>query len=483
MGLPAINSLQNMEFLLYGGASGYNSSCPSYANGYKGGVQNSVFNPYGVNFGYPNYNPYNMTFGGYNQQPQLTNDVFQSQAQTAQNPTAFGASQEDLDILTKYYMTDMAPSESLKGAAVGGAMFGLMNNARFILHPWNAVTSIGKTDKLFKSDAVKEIFKKYMAGEEVGKIGETVIKGNAAREVMFDAYGQLHRLECLNSGWRAMPLFKKSLKSLSGGEGTYKTGEELYNALKSEMERALASGNAEKITKATEKIKVVTGAKTGLIPRGWNKFKSLFTGNYVEPMEKINTKLADEAIAGATEKALAEKATLGTFKGSLKHSCKLGSGLLFAAFEFLSDFMSGDIQAAFSKDTTTGMKQLGQTAIKGAGSAIGWSVGEGIGMWAGAKLGAMAGTAIAPGVGTAIGAVAGLIGGSIGCWAMGKLTHWLVGDNVGAKVQAEQLGKTQEGQKQLLQLTYQKAEQDLKDGKQVDPRTLQAINNVANVYA
>ena len=481
MGLPAINSLQNMEFMLYGGASGYNSSCPSLANGYKGSVQNNVSNPYGFNYGYPNYNPYNVPFYGYPQQ-QLNNDVFQSQAAAqqsqaaasqAQNPTAFGASQEDLDILTKYYMTDMAPSESLKGAAIGGAAFGLMNNMRFIAHPWNATTAIKASEGVFKDAAVKNVFKEYMSGAEVGKIGETVIKGNAAREVMFDAYGQLHRLETLAHKNRWHSLFKGNIKNLGNNS-------EIYKKLKDGLVGALKSGDAQKIAEATEQVKIATQAKTGWLPR-------LFKGGKEGVAEKLETKIfspdAQSAIKKTVETNLGQNVAKNSFGDALKKSCNLKSGLLFAAFEFLADFMSGDIQAAFSKDKTTGMKQLGQTAVKGAGSAIGWSVGEGIGAWAGAKLGASIGTAISPGLGTAIGAVAGLIGGSIGCWAMGKLTHKLVGDNVGAKVQAEQMGKTPEGQVQLLQLTAQKAEQDIKDGKQVDPRTLQAINNVATVFS
>lgn len=44
MTLP-INSLANMEYMLYGGALGANPNCPSYANGYKA-VNNNYYNPY-----------------------------------------------------------------------------------------------------------------------------------------------------------------------------------------------------------------------------------------------------------------------------------------------------------------------------------------------------------------------------------------------------------------------------------------------------
>ena len=42
MTLP-INSLANMEYMLYGGALGANPNCPSYANGYKA-VNNNYYN-------------------------------------------------------------------------------------------------------------------------------------------------------------------------------------------------------------------------------------------------------------------------------------------------------------------------------------------------------------------------------------------------------------------------------------------------------
>ena len=51
MGIPAINSLANMEYMLYGGASNLNGNCPSYSNGYMANYTN--YNPaYGYG-GYP----------------------------------------------------------------------------------------------------------------------------------------------------------------------------------------------------------------------------------------------------------------------------------------------------------------------------------------------------------------------------------------------------------------------------------------------
>ena len=186
----------------------------------------------------------------------------------------------------------------------------------------------------------------------------------------------------------------------------------------------------------------------------------------------------DTAVKAAVDKKLAEKAATG-YGEAIKKGFKsqgLKGGAFFAAMEFLMDF--GKIKSAFSKDSTTGAKQLGQTSVKAAGSIIGWTVGEAVGAAAGAKIGAAVGTAVCPGLGTAIGAVAGLVGGSIGTWAMGKLTKKLVGEDVGSKVEVEKMKKTAQGQAQLLQLTAQQAQDD----KKLDPKVAQALQNVISSY-
>ena len=112
-----------------------------------------------------------------------------------------------------------------------------------------------------------------------------------------------------------------------------------------------------------------------------------------------------------------------------------------------------DIKTAFEKDSATGWKQIGQTSVKAAGNAVGWIAGEAAfsaaSTWAIAEICAATGTAIAPGVGTAIGFVVGMVGGAIGCWAMGKLTNWMVGDDVANEVTAEnklkEVGQTEDG--------------------------------------
>lgn len=437
-----INSLANMEYMLYGGASGVNPNCPSFSNGYM--ANNTSWN-YQTPFGYNNQSIWN---NQYDQNYGLGNVGGASTTSDAQqaSQTGFGASSRDIDTLGKYYLKGMEPSESLLGAAGGGAAFALVNNTRFIAHPFASLSSLGAVEKMFAGVKDKK--------SALGKLWNNP-ETNA---VVRDAYHKMHKLEGA-SKWRFAPLFKKRLDKTT------------YDALKKEMETALKSGNKEQIAKATEKIRVATGSKTGVIPQAW---RSLI-GKTNPDIAKMTT---DTAVKSAVDKKLAEKAVSGygeAIKKGFKSQGIKGGGF-FAAMEFLMDF--GKIRTAFSKDSSTGVKQLGQTSVKAAGSIIGWTVGEAVGAAAGAKIGAAVGTAFCPGLGTAIGAVAGLVGGSIGTWAMGKLTKKLVGEDVGSKVEVEKMKKTAQGQAQLLQLTAQQAQDD----KKLDPKVAQALQNVISSY-
>lgn len=437
-----INSLANMEYMLYGGASGVNPNCPSFSNGYM--ANNNSWN-YQTPYGYNNQSIWN---NQYDQNYGLGNVGGASTTSDAQqaSQTGFGASSRDIDTLGKYYLKGMEPSESLLGAAGGGAAFALVNNTRFIAHPFASLSSLGAVEKMFAGVKDKK--------SALGKLWNNP-ETNA---VVRDAYHKMHKLEGA-SKWRFAPLFKKRLDKTT------------YDALKKEMETALKSGNKEQIAKVTEKIRVATGSKTGVIPQAW---RSLI-GKTNPDIAKMTT---DTAVKSAVDKKLAEKAVTGygeAIKKGFKSQGIKGGGF-FAAMEFLMDF--GKIRTAFSKDSSTGVKQLGQTSVKAAGSIIGWTVGEAVGAAAGAKIGAAVGTAFCPGLGTAIGAVAGLVGGSIGTWAMGKLTKKLVGEDVGSKVEVEKMKKTAQGQAQLLQLTAQQAQDD----KKLDPKVAQALQNVISSY-
>lgn len=437
-----INSLTNMEYMLYGGASGVNPNCPSFSNGYMAN-RNSL--NYQMPFGYNNQSIWNNQYG---QNYGLGNMGGVSSAMTPEqnSQTTFSASARDMDTLGKYYLKGMEPSESLLGAAGGGAAFALVNNMRFIAHPFASLSSLSTVEKMFAG--VKD------EKSALGKLWSNPETNGLVR----DAYHKMHKLEGA-SKWRFAPLFKKRLDKTT------------YDALKKEMETALKSGNKEQIAKATEKIRVATGVKTGVIPQVWRNIR----GNAAPDIAKMTT---DTAVKSAVDKKLAEKAATG-YGEAIKKGFKsqgLKGGAFFAAMEFLMDF--GKIKSAFSKDSTTGVKQLGQTSVKAAGSIIGWTVGEAVGAAAGAKIGAAVGTAFCPGLGTAIGAVAGLVGGSIGTWAMGKLTKKLVGEDVGSKVEVEKMKKTAQGQAQLLQLTAQQAQDD----KKLDPKVAQALQNVISSY-
>lgn len=437
-----INSLANMEYMLYGGASGVNPNCPSFSNGYM--ANNTSWN-YQTPFGYNNQSIWN---NQYDQNYGLGNVGGASTTSDAQqaSQTGFGASSRDIDTLGKYYLKGMEPSESLLGAAGGGAAFALVNNTRFIAHPFASLSSLGAVEKMFAGVKDKK--------SALGKLWNNP-ETNA---VVRDAYHKMHKLEGA-SKWRFAPLFKKRLDKTT------------YDALKKEMETALKSGKKEQIAKVTEKIRVATGSKTGVIPQAW---RSLI-GKTNPDIAKMTT---DTAVKSAVDKKLAEKAVTGygeAIKKGFKSQGIKGGGF-FAAMEFLMDF--GKIRTAFSKDSSTGVKQLGQTSVKATGSIIGWTVGEAVGAAAGAKIGAAVGTTFCPGLGTAIGAVAGLVGGSIGTWAMGKLTKKLVGEDVGSKVEVEKMKKTAQGQAQLLQLTAQQAQDD----KKLDPKVAQALQNVISSY-
>ena len=434
--VSSVNSLANMEYMLYGGASGLNANTPSYLNGYRA---NTGF--YG-NY----YNPYMMQ--GYYNNPQ-TGSVFSNQSGTAQAKTSNVSFNGDWNTLGDYYIKGQSPSESIGSAAIGGAAFGLMTNLRFIAHPWNSLSTIGKVEKTF-ADVRKKGTKMY----ELWRNPET-------HKLMTDAYARMHKLEGGANRWR-LGLFKARL-------------DKDYGRLKSEMISALESGDPKRIATATEKIRVATNAKTGYIPQAWNKLKVAMGG---KPAKTVAERIADKgAISQAVSKNLTEKGVQLGLKDQFKHSLKGQGGLGGVAMfglEYIFDW--GKIKSAFSKDSSTGWTQVGQTTAKGLGSLIGWTAGEAVGSWAGAKLGAALGTAVAPGVGTAIGAIAGLVCGSIGCALAGKFTRKIVGEDVGAKAEVENMKKTPEGQAQLLQLTAQQAMSD----KKLDPKVALALQNIVS---
>ena len=120
-----------------------------------------------------------------------------------------------------------------------------------------------------------------------------------------------------------------------------------------------------------------------------------------------------------------------------------------------------------------------QTAVRGAGNAIGWALGEAAGLWAFTKLGASIGTAVGPGIGTLIGGAVGLIGGGLGMWLAGKATKALVGQDVADDIEAKKLAQSQEGQVQLIQNTMQR----MQSGEKVSAQAQQAVQKMMSLYA
>lgn len=448
-----INSLMNMEYTLYGGASGFNPACPSFTNGYMANrnAWNTSFHGYQKGI-----TPYGQNNTGFNANwNSLSSGMIGKQAE---NAAVKAATLKDLDTLGNYYLKGLSPSESIMGAATGGAAFAFAMNPRIIAHPWNYfVKATGNVEKMFADVKVK--------GSGLNALWNNKKGGY---ELLTEAYSRMHKLESLNNS--KLGLFRKSIKGVKDA-----SGKEIYSTLKTMMEDALRSGEPEKIARATEEIKRATNKFSGHIP---NLLRKCGLQKPLTGLRKLINPSHYQAIEEVVTKNIAEnggKSLTAQLKHGLKGQGGLG-GLVMMAIEFFMD--KDKIAAAFKKDTETGMEQLGQTTIKGAGTLIGWAAGEAVGTWAGAKLGAAAGTLIAPGVGTVIGAIAGLVGGSIGCALLGKLTHKIVGDDVGSKVEVAQMKATPQGQAKLLEVTLAQAQSD----KNLDPNVALALQNVAAQY-
>jgi hypothetical protein len=439
--LGSVQALTNMEYALYGNTPNFgNAVAPSMVNGYC--MNSAYLNPYYAN---QYYNPYvNMYNNGYYNN--AAQDIF-TQAGIQNTVQNTQQNQRDIDKIADFYSQNSQPSESMLGAAVGGAAFGLVNNPRLIAHPINTIKSLGTTEAAFKG--IKD---------STSNIGKLWAENNS---VMREAYFRLNKIEARN--FTKLGLFRQS----------YVKNPQEYEALKpiiEELKSAMNANDVEKVAEATAKLKVAY-TNDGILSKFGGSIKRFFGGK-TKP-NTVKEALNDtEAIKAATNEILANKGSI-KFKEALKRGGGVKGGLFFMAIEFLMSL--GNIKEAFSKDNKTGMTQVGQTLVKGAGSAAGWAVGEAAGVWASTKICAAIGTAISPGLGTAIGGVLGLIGGSIGCWLAGKATKKLVGQDVGEKVKIEKMKQTPEGQAQLLQLTAQQ--------KNIPLDVQQSIQNVAAQYS
>ena len=421
-----ISSLANMEYMLYGGASGLSADTPSYLNGYmanSGWNNNTYYNPWMYNNYYNN--PQNQSVFT----PQ-SNTVTSSQGTTDQ-------ADKDLATLGKYYADSLSPSESLTSAVVvGGVMGSAMMHPRLIAHPWNSIATLKEVNSMFKGVRVD--------GSDMNKLWK---ENNA---VMRDAYFRMHKAAARSKS--KLGLFRKRY-----------TKEE-YAQLKKIMQDALDSKDINKIAEASAKLEQAY-VSNGHISGWWKKIRG-------KEVPTVASGLANkEAIKKGAERLLSDGKM--TFSKALKKGGGVKGGILFAALEVLMGL--GKIQTAFAKDDETGWKQVGQTTLKAAGNAVGWAVGEAAGVWAATAMGAKIGTLFGPGVGTVVGGVLGFVGGSLGMWLAGKATKKIVGQDVADTITVQDMKKTPEGQAQLLALTAQQAQND----KNLSPEVYQALQNVA----
>lgn len=450
--VTSISNLSNMEYQLYGGRSlALNSNVPNYMNNYS----MPLLNTYGVNNYYnPVMTGYNGTQTSFGQNiptnytsaaTNIANASNNTQAQVS-GSIFKGLNQQETQALKDCYVKGQEPSEGLMGAAFGGVTMGLMNNPRYLAHPINTIMG---------SHNIKSMFSGIKGTGVLNKLWTDPKTNNVIRE----AYFQMNKASSRAAGWK-FGLFRKR----------YTEAE--YNTLKGIMEKALKSGDVNEIAKASETLKNAY-TTNGHIPTLWNKAKAWVKGEKYKPVDILTkTNNADEiAKISNNAKSLVEQSSKTSFTDILKKGGGVKGGMFMAAFELILSW--GKIKTAFSKDSETGWKQVGQTTVKAAGNATGWMLGEAAGIWAATATCAKIGTMFGPGVGTLVGGLLGLVGGSIGMWAMSKVTKGLVGEDVASKVEAENLAQTNEGQTQLLQFAAQQAQ----DGK-ADIQTQQALLKV-----
>ena len=432
-----IQSLMNMETMLYGGA-GLNSNAPSMLNNYVGRMYSdtaSYNSPYS-NFGYnPSFTGYQNfgSLGAGAMQPSAGNSVFE------------GLSNKDEKALINSYAKGLEPSGSLLGSAAGAAGFGVVTKPRIWLHPFSAASSIGKLKEtgLFSTLAT--------SGSKLSNLWADAATNNVVRE----AYGTMHK--ATQNGNKLFGIFH-----------TKYTESEL-KAINKLMEDAIAKGDAQSIANATAQIDYAY-SKTNTLKKLWGNI----TGNKSQSVTEALSDTSAKAVTDAASKIA--KGTPKTYWETVKSGCGIKGGLFMFGIEMLMNI--GKIRTAFSKDGKTGAKQVGQSVFKAAGNTAGWMLGESFGTWACAKAFAKAGSKINPVWGTAIGALAGMVCGMVGCFISGKVTKAIVGEDVANKVEAEKLSQTQDGQIQLLQSAYEKVQKG-----QADPATVMAVQKVLNSYA
>lgn len=159
--------------------------------------------------------------------------------------------------------------------------------------------------------------------------------------------------------------------------------------------------------KVLKKLEAVKAGKVTL----WERVKGFFTGkSAAEVAEKKVGKLTERAATAAKE--VTETSTKALTLGGKVAKFFKGNALFFAiegAVELFSEVIP-----AFSKlGSDKGVKQVGKSSVKIAGSVGGWAAGAAAGAAIGSVL-PIAGTAIGAVVGGLLSVVCGTIGSSIG---------------------------------------------------------------------
>ena len=466
-----ISSLSNMEMQLYGGKN-FGTSAPSYMNGYQ--ASSAMMNSYSMPMfgGYNNYQNYygnqaynNGTFGqsypvNYNTAAQQVRNAVQTQ----QGNAAQALTKAEADAFINYYAKGLTPSEGILAAGAGQAIFAITEHPRLIAHWWNSGKTIGGVEKMFKG--IKD------SSSELGKLWADP----KSRDLIREAYMQTHKAEARLKS--KLGLFRSSYSRKVDGVAVNK---EAVEKLIQEMKDAVSQGNKDKIAEVTAKMQQAY-VNDGAVSRGWKGIKNFVTGSDSK-VKTVTEALADDA-AIATKKADLLKDTPIAFKDCFKKAQGgLFGPLMFFGMEFLMGWSK--IRAAFTKDkeneqkgesTNLGWKQLGQTTVKGAANSFGWIAGEAAGMYAFSKWGAKIGQKLGAGAGSALGRIIPLVGAGIGMCLTGKLVKALVGRDVGDKIEAENLAKTEEGQMTMLEY----ARQQIQDGKDVP---LEVQSATTKIYA
>lgn len=435
----SINSLMNMEMMLYGGLSGLNPNCPSYVNGYRAGGY-GYYNPaFTSTYNNPYTNPYNAA-----QVSTAVNNPYRTQIEnTYQIPqTGLGPNfgKGDMDKVADWYLKQSAGEETLLGAASGALTFAAFENPQNVKHFINAFKGMREADKALSLS--------------IPEIAEFAKKYPRQYQEAYSQYQALARNTHSKWGFLGGGAFQKRFEDKSLTQAR-KYMDNIADAVK--------SGDLEKVAKATQEGKAARGMD-GYIISAWNKITG---GKNLTPDERVAKKASQIA------KGVKEAKSFSFFGAAAKEF----KG--WAIFELAIEGITKVIPAFMQGGKKSGVTQIKQSTVKAGASAAGWAVGRAAGSFIGAKVGAAVGSLICPGVGTAVGAIVGLGCGLIGSHLATKaVKKWVIPQDECERLQAEKLKNTPEGQQELLGAVIQQAQ----EGKELPPEILSATERIMSQY-